>query len=507
MSETKGLTDDGYNPRSPREFFDVMREEYERRTGERLDVSRSNVIVDILVIVASILGEMQESLGMIYDSWDINQASGLQLDSRAALVGITRKPPQPARVQEQQFRGELGTVIPEGKEVEGGGPDGRLRWTVQEDVRLGWSYRIPNLAGSATTLADGTYELRLEIPTASVNEVVDYDVGPDDDLSDLLRGLRDAIRRNRDLSRFLEATTGDDSTIRRGDNVLVVQGKRSIDFTLSIVQDPDGNATVEDGFALGPIEAQEPGDVGAETGEVTKIVTPVQGWNETDNPRESFGQDRESDPALRLRTPESLPIRGTATKPAIRANLRDLDFLRAAEVIDNPTNQTQTVQGFELAPHTVGIVVWPGNLLESQRKEVAATLHEHVAMGIGTGKDVATFGSGDTYEATVESPDGTEKTYPFHTASQQGVAVDIDVELADDADPSEVLPDLERQISEYLKTRQVGQPARRLHLYGIADDIGEVANVDRLELDGQPSDVPSDITTKLTDGGVSAVLV
>jgi len=490
-----GLTDDGFEARSPQEFFETMRSEFEARTGETLDLTRSNVVVHMLVVVANLLGDLSESLQAIYDARDVNNATGLQLDALAATVGISRKPAQAATVPAQAFRGDINTVIPAGKQVEGGGPDGRLRWTLQEDVRIG--IRI-----GVNSAAAGGWVVGVDIPSAGIDTSVTYQASSSDTVEDVLEGIRQKLLSKGDIDANLDAEIVDATPDPLAD-FLVVTSPKSVDFDVGLNSFPGGGDTV-DGYGYGRIEADDKGAISAPQFAVDSIVTPVSGWDSTTNPIPAVGgRDRESDPELRIRVPQSLAIRGSATLPSIRANLLDLDFLSAVVVLDNPTNQTQTVQGVDHDPHTVGVVVYPSGLTDDEQKEVAATLYETLAAGIGTAKDSGL----STVTRTVKADDDTKKEIDFHYAQALQVSADIDLTLEDGYDSADVLPVVERQVEDYLKTRQVGDAARLLDIYGILDAIDGVQNVQTLELNGSSSDITPNATKVVTNNGVDVSTV
>lgn len=140
---TFGLTDAGYVAPRGADFLDLVREDFAARLDalgtplpDDYDWERDKFLGTITAVLAARLGELAEAGQALFDSFDIANATGLALDNLSILVGVTR---QAATFSQATvtLSGDVGTVIVEGKLVEGGGADGRARWSTSEDVTIG----------------------------------------------------------------------------------------------------------------------------------------------------------------------------------------------------------------------------------------------------------------------------------------------------------------------------------------------------------------------------------
>ena len=100
------------------------------------DYERDTFEGQITAIMAYMLGQQAEGTQAVYDARSLGNAVGIQLDNLALIVGVTRNEATYGTVS-LTLAGTAGTVISEGKIVEGGGEDGRARWVLTEDVTIG----------------------------------------------------------------------------------------------------------------------------------------------------------------------------------------------------------------------------------------------------------------------------------------------------------------------------------------------------------------------------------
>ena len=125
-----GLTDQGFvAPRSV-DLLDQIRSEYETRTGLTIEWADDIFLGVMTQVIAEVMGRQSEMLQAIADSRDPDNATGHQLDTLAALVGISRIPAEFSAV-DLTLAGDAGTIIDQGSEVEH--PNGSL-WYTQDTV-------------------------------------------------------------------------------------------------------------------------------------------------------------------------------------------------------------------------------------------------------------------------------------------------------------------------------------------------------------------------------------
>lgn len=160
---TWGLTDDGFTAPRAADLLTLIRDDFEARTGLTVDWDEDLVLGTITASVAVVLGDLAEGLQGVYDSFDLNNATGLALDNLSQLVGVTRDPATAGSVT-LTLTGTSGTVIPAGSLVEGGTTDDSVRWSTSEAVTLS--------AGTGSVIATCTTVGRLTAEAGTVDKIV-----------------------------------------------------------------------------------------------------------------------------------------------------------------------------------------------------------------------------------------------------------------------------------------------------------------------------------------------
>lgn len=133
-----GLSDAGLVVPRTADFLDRIRSTYEGNTQLAPDWDSDLILGQFSAIMAQELGLLGELVQAVYDAFDANGASGVQLTNIAQLVGVLRQKATYAEVP-VTLTGTPGTIIVAGKLAEGGGSDGRARWALTEDVTIGAS--------------------------------------------------------------------------------------------------------------------------------------------------------------------------------------------------------------------------------------------------------------------------------------------------------------------------------------------------------------------------------
>lgn len=166
MSSTWGLTAAGYTAPREADFLTLIRDRYEADTGLTFDWSRDSFLAWITENMAKQLDLLAEAGQAVYDARAPSNATGVQLDHLCLIVGVTRAEPTKSTCN-VELTGTAGTIIVTGKQVEGGGTDGRARWVLTEDVT------IP-VGGSIDTIVEAV----VAGPTAAEVGAIDQIVTP-----------------------------------------------------------------------------------------------------------------------------------------------------------------------------------------------------------------------------------------------------------------------------------------------------------------------------------------
>jgi uncharacterized phage protein gp47/JayE len=157
------------------------------------------------------------------------------------------------------------------------------------------------------------------------------------------------------------------------------------------------------GYVNATFQAEEVGAIGALSGTLATIESPVSGWNAVDNYLDaSVGATEEGDAALRVRREQALAAAGNTTVDAIRANILAVNDGSTDPNHEPPTevtvffNDTDFTNSDGLPPHSVEVLVRNGT-----DADIAQAIWDSV--GAGT----ATYG---TTTSTVTDSEGNAQT-------------------------------------------------------------------------------------------------
>jgi len=129
------------------------------------------------------------------------------------------------------------------------------------------------------------------------------------------------------------------------------------------------------GFIDVAMSSVNEGPVAAAVGTLANIETPIFGWTAITNAAAAtLGQLEETDPKLRVRREASTAAGGNNLADALAAQLKNLDGMTDAVVIENKTN---IVDANGLDPHTFAPVVLGGD-----EDDIAATVWANTPQGI-----------------------------------------------------------------------------------------------------------------------------
>lgn len=245
----------------------------------------------------------------------------------------------------------------------------------------------------------------------------------------------------------------------------------------------------------GVASPEEKGPITASAGEITRIITPIAGWDAVTNPNPARrGRRRETDADYRLRILRDGQGGSGSSRLGIQNAIRQLPFITGSLVIHNPTSSPATVQGIALPPNSIRVVVAPDTLPEEQEDQIFDTLIEFAPAGI---------------ELTGEEEDDRDG-WPVKFSYAEEVEVDIDMEITLSSEPgfstSEVVEEVETQLGRFVERGNTGEPVRILAIFGLLNTIQGVVGVDFLEINGASEDFQP-AATEFTVPGIIQVSV
>src|SRR6056297_1248924 len=155
-------------------------------------------------------------------------------------------------------------------------------------------------------------------------------------------------------------------------------------------------------------------DVNVAAYTLTNLVNFISGIDTVANSSAATGgTDEESDIELRERYKDSVAIAGASTVDSIRAEINNIENVRAVLVKQNSTDST--VDG--LLPHSIQAIV-----LDGENEDIAEAIFETAAAGIQT--------NGST-SVSVEDDSGGTHTIKFDRPTEIDIYIDIDITVSD----------------------------------------------------------------------------
>jgi hypothetical protein len=186
-------------------------------------------------------------------------------------------------------------------------------------------------------------------------------------------------------SRLLHVNVNLDAntTITAG-SIISVADEPTIKFTLDadVTQGPSGGV-IED---AGTWTCTELGRTIANAGTVTVIDTPIVGWNSVTTTADAIpGQERDTDPRLRVRREDELAGAGSGTVDAVRAAVLGLQLDDESKpILDALVNENVTdyVDDIGVPGHSIEAVIWDGVDENAPNDKIAQAIWDNKGGGI-----------------------------------------------------------------------------------------------------------------------------
>jgi uncharacterized phage protein gp47/JayE len=422
-----GLDSTGFTIKRLPDIIASMKAKAVEVFGEGITTDDDSVIGQLIAVWANELATVWEGMQGTYDAFRPDAAEGVNLDEVCDLNAIVRLPATPTTVTALLTgtpstviaAGSLASVLPTNSQFE-----------LQEEVTLDTASvgRAEITSGSA----NGTY-------TLTVNGVAYSHVASGQTAAQIVNAIEALVAADLDATfSFIDNTDGT-FELRNDDT--------SAEFTLAVTV----NLTIDRVARVSEWEASDVGEVPAPAGTLTRIDTPIFGWDEITNPvAGTTGTEVETDTALRLRRRASVSRPGAGTVDAISANLRQVEGVTHAFVVEN---RGFTVDGDGRPPKSFEAIVIGGD-----EQDIGDTIWERKPAGIET--------YGDT-EVNVLDSQGNDRVVYFSRPDDVWVHLRLTYELYDE----EVFPSNGEQsivdaAVEYGNSLGIGEDLILQRLYG-----------------------------------------
>ena len=348
------VTDNGFQKKTLAELKTEREGVYKSIFGNDIDLSSEGPFGQIIGIESQIEANLWDAMEEIYLSRDPDQATGVSLTKIARETGTERQDAEPTFVNNAILYGDNLTTVELGKKVyRNTDPDANpITFTLTENVLIS---------------LDNAKEIQLEIPdeivesenyTVTINSTpYTYAALAGDDKNDVIDGI--AV--------LIDALAGF--------NALNIGEILLISFTGTFFEASfSANMELNKLGSAGDFEADIPGPYPVPENSLTKILTPVSGWDSISNPSAgTTGSSPESDEALRIRRIQELTS-GKATDSAIKNAVVNVLNVIGVSVVSNRTDSTD---GEGRPPHSFEIIATGGNV-----DDIAQAIFDAMPSGI-----------------------------------------------------------------------------------------------------------------------------
>lgn len=309
------------------EILANLETEYKEKFGDELDWSDENPVYQVASIDAKHEADINELAQATYNSFDPDTATGIALDFVCGFTGIERLKALPTIVNAMLY-GEEGKSVPTGKVAAKN--SGAYLFNLKNEVNFD-SLACSEILLGVTSVENSTL-YRIVITKGITSVTYSYTSAASATLSGILVGMAAIINGD---------TTLAISAVPFG-NYLRIYVDNYIDTDMAISITTSTLLEIFEVGCFGSFECQQTGPVVINSGELSVISTPVQGWSSVTNYLTGItGRDRESDDILRARRAADQQNNECSTDLGIqKAVLQGVSGVTYAVCISNRTNAT-----------------------------------------------------------------------------------------------------------------------------------------------------------------------
>lgn len=248
------------------------------------------------------------------------------------------------------------------------------------------------------------------------------------------------------------------------------------------------------GSVTGVFRAEESGEIPAQVGSITTIITPVAGLETViNNASATMGTEQESDQEFRNRIKASLNINSMSVLSAIKSAVSDIDGVKQVITYENTTNSDSILNDiFKIPGHGVGIIV---DYIESDpvTQPVANAIAEAIykKKTLGAGYIGAETSAANDYLVSIDYIDENDSqthTVIFAKPIEANVATTVTVQKKNYAG-DDLESDIKQAILNFMN--------------------GDNPEVDRVNIAGtlSPFEIAAAISSEIPDIFISAVTI
>lgn len=292
--------------------------------GEVTDTSDSSTLGRLITLVSPSDADLWEAAQEVYSAFDPNSATGIALDNLVAYAGITRIE-QTFTTSPLLLAGDNNTFVTAGSvvgsDITGFNYNLVTGVGLSPDAASGITISVVTVANS--TVYSFTYTGNTSTQTVSITSSASATV------ANILSALQAQIASAHPT--LSASVVGETLVVNRVD---VFQ---RVTFAVS------SNLGITKVRKVGECIAENAGPQAQQAGTITKIVTPILGWDSVTNPISATeGRLRETDEELRIRFRNSKFERATNSLDAVYSALQGVDGVEQVIIYENDTNITDS---------------------------------------------------------------------------------------------------------------------------------------------------------------------
>lgn len=354
-----GLTSEGLVIKTLPEIRTALENKLKARYGSSFSVDTNTPEGVMIGVFADELSDAWEGIQGTYDAAYPKSATDLNLDNVSDIVDVRRIQASKSSAT-LEFTGLVGAVIPEDTVVTV--TDTEERFLVTTPLTL-TATRFSDITFGISSVVDSTvYTLTINNIVVSINSGVSATAAT---IMTALKAAIDATVAGVTTSLPTASTLRVNVTEVNSIYALVVGSRISVNSVSDLVES----------------EALNSGVIKAPAGTLVNLLVPIINVTSVTNLADADeGREEETDEELRVRRYESVAIIGAATLNAITANVRNLDDVTAAFIIEN---KEYSVDVDGRPPKSFEVVVEGGD-----ESEIAQTIWDYHPVGIESVGDI-----------------------------------------------------------------------------------------------------------------------
>lgn len=321
-----GLTDKGLVIKTYTEILSDINTNLKSGIGFDIDTSEKSTIGIFNSVFAMSDSQVWEALQAVHDAFKLSRAEGINLDDLVILNGLYRRP---ARFTEglANFVGDDGTVVGTStilRSLKGDTFNPKADVTISLRRCIGFTTEVNTVRTNTAYIIAISGESYIYTTPATFDDTYD-------NRKQILTELKTKI----DAGSYAKGTVKDGQE----PSLEIVANDTSIDMQCAVTTYLSVGSVV----TQATIQSTEVGEIAGDAFSITKIDTPVNGFDSIYNPRDLVtGSFAETDEELRRRFFASLRSTGTATLDAIRTRVSEVELVQNVRVFENKQNVTDS---------------------------------------------------------------------------------------------------------------------------------------------------------------------